>query len=229
MKNKGLENELEIVEVLDCKFYSQLSEFWQRRIKQLYRDVKDDDRIECYKCVYNQKADISIRIDYKKWNISIKSGYFVSVHSERISSFSGFLRSLGIEEDHIETLKLYHYGDGTTDGTGEERKPVNILKDELKERIIAFNEAVNKKEILARIVLRFLCIGTPYQRSYVTHIYYGTKDYGEMIDAKTMIDYICSGYPSTTTAIHFGPFIYCPAYRGLVDFDRDNVKRYYIH
>ena len=49
-----------------------------------------------------------------------------------------------------------------------------------------------------------------------------------MIDAKTMIDYICSGYPSTTTAIHFGPFIYCPAYRGLVDFDSDNVKRYYI-
>ena len=66
MENKGLENELEIVELLDGKFYSQLSEFWQRRIKQLYRDVKDDDRIECYKCVYNQKADIAIRIDYKK-------------------------------------------------------------------------------------------------------------------------------------------------------------------
>lgn len=228
MRNNGLQNELEIVALLDGKLYRELPEFWQRRINQLDRDVREDDRIECYKCVYNQKADISIRIDNKKWNISIKSGYFVSVHSERISSFSGFLRSLGIEEELIETMKLYHYGDGTTDGTGEVRKSVAELKEELKDRIRVFNEAVNKKEVLSKIVLRFLCIGTPFQRSFVTHIYHGTKDYGELIDAKTMVDYICSGYPQTTTSIHFGPFIYCPAYRGVVDFDSNNVKRYYI-
>ena len=198
-------------------------------MKQLDSALVEDDIIEAYKCVHDQKADISIRVKQKKWNISIKSGYFVSVHNERISSFTGFLRSLGIKEELIETLKLYHYGDGSLDGTGTERKTSRELKEELKDRIEAFNEAVNQRNILCHIILRFLCCGTPYQRSYVTHIYWGTKDYGIMIHAKTLVDYFCNAYYYETTAIHFGPFIYTPAYRGLKDFDSTNVKRYYIN
>ena len=197
-------------------------------MRQLYKVIEDNDLIECYKCVYNKKADSSIKVGIRKWSISIKSGYFVSVHMERISSFSGYLRSLGIEEKHIETLKLYHYGDGTLDGTGSERKSSTELKEELKDRIEAFNEAVNQEDIIRKTVLRFICCGTPYQRSYVTHLYWGTKDCGDLIDIKTMVDYICSGYAFETNTIHFGPFIYCPGYRGLTDYDSTNVRRHYI-
>ena len=104
MRNDGLQNELDIIEILNGKKITELPVFWQRRMRQLYRSIKDDDLIECYKCVYNKKADISIKIENKKWNISIKSGHNVSAHSESVSSFSGFLRSLGIEEKHIEEL-----------------------------------------------------------------------------------------------------------------------------
>ncbi|MCR5423009.1 MAG: hypothetical protein K6E74_05165 [Bacilli bacterium] len=227
--NNGLANEQDIINVLDGKKYKELPEFWKNRMKQLCRDIEEDDRIECFKCVYNQKADISIRAHDRKWNISIKSGYFVSVHNERISSFVGFLRKLGISEDLITTLRLYHYGDGTIDGTGDVHKSLDEIKAEMLDKIDEFNEAVNKKEILMKIANRFICSGTPFQKSYVTHLYYGKVTYGTMIHVKTLLDYICEEFKCDTKAIHFGPFIYSPAYRGVENFDANNVKRYYIN
>ena len=229
MVNNGIQNELEIIDCLNGKKYNELTTFWQSRMKQLYFDIKEEDTIECYKNAKNQKADIVIKVDDKKWYISIKSGFFVSVHMESITSFTGFLRAIGIEEEHIKTLKLYHYGDGTTDGTGSEHKPVDILKEELKDRIKALNAAINEPERLKQIILRFIYCGTPFARSYVTHLYWGTKDYGNMIDVKTMVDYLCSDYPFESTSIHFGPFIYAPGYRGLTNFNSSNVRRYYIN
>ncbi len=229
MHNDGLQNEIDIVNVLDGKMVKELPLFWQKRMKQLDWTILDDAKIEAYKCYHDQKSDISIRVGIKKWNISIKSGHYVSVHMERISTFTGFLRSLGISEELITTLKLFHYGDGTIDGTGVDRKPSSFLKEEMSERIKEFNEAVNKRNILSKIILRFICCGTPIQRSYVTHIYWGTKDYGEMINVKTLIDYYCNAYYLDSTSIHFGPFIYNPAYRGLKNFDSSKVSRYYIN
>lgn len=228
MYNNGLQNELDIVNVLDGKTYKELPEFWQAKMRQLYRIISDDDKIECYKCVHDQKSDISIKVGTYKWNISIKSGGYVSVHEERISTFVGFLRSLGINEKLLDTLKLYHYGDGTLDGTGDVHKDLDTIKKEMCNEIEAFNKAVNEPEILYRIIMRFICCGTPIQRSYVTHIYYGNHEDGMMLNAKTIVEYICSGYASNLTSIHFGPFIYTPGYRGLENFDKNNVRRYYI-
>lgn len=229
MKNNGLQNEKDIIDVLDGKLYKQLPEFWKNRIRQLYHDIKDDDKIECVKCVYNQKADIAIRINDKKFSISIKSGYFVSVHNESISSFCYFLKSLGISDDLIRVLKLYHYGDGTVNGTGSVHYPVEELKIKYAKEIEEFNKEVNKKDILRKIVIRFLCTGTPYQGGYASHLYSGTYIFGSLIDMKTMVEYICEGYSYQANAIYFGPFIYTPAYRGLENFDETNVKRYYIN
>ena len=228
MKNNGLQNEKDIIDVLDGKTYKELPEFWKRRMKQLYRDIEEDDKIECFKCVYNQKADIAIIVKDKKFNISIKSGFFVSVHNERISSFAGFLRSLGIREELITTLKLYHYGDDTIDGSGTVHYSVEEIKLKYKKEIDEFNKEVNKKEILRKIVMCFLCKGTPYQGGCASHLYSGTYIFGSLIDMKTMVDYICEAYSHQANAIYFGPFIYTPAYRGLENFDETNVKRYYI-
>jgi hypothetical protein len=53
----------------------------------------------------------------------MKSGKAAIVHNEIISNFTSFLRSKGISERTIETIHLFHYGDGTTDGSSEnERK-----------------------------------------------------------------------------------------------------------
>ncbi|MBO4667071.1 MAG: hypothetical protein J5666_02960 [Bacilli bacterium] len=229
MKNSGLENEQDIIDLLNGKKVEELPEFWQRRMKQLCKEVEGDDQIECFKCVYNKKADVGVRVRNYRYNISIKSGYFVSVHSERLSSFTGFLKSIGISEELITTLKSYHYGDGTTDGTGDFHYDLNTIKENMQNSIDDFNKVVNKKEILRQIIMRVLCTGTPYQRSFVSHIYAGTVNYGDMIDAKTLIEYICSGYPCSTDSIHFGPFIYAPAYRGVENFNSNNVKRYYVN
>ena len=227
--NEGLANEQDIIKVLDGKKYCDLPEFWKKRMKQLCKEIEDEDKIDCFKCVYNQKADISIRAHDRKWNISIKSGYFVSVHNERITSLIGYLRKLGISEDLITTLRLYHYGDGTIDGTGEKRKTLEEIKAEMQDKIDEFNEAVNQKDIFMKLADRFIRSGTPYQRSYVTHLYYGTCTYGTMIHVNTLFDYICEAFTCETKAIHFGPFIYSPAYRGVENFDPNNVKRYYVN
>ena len=229
MKNDGLQNEKDIIETLDGKKFYELPTFWQHRLKQLDKTIQENDEISCFKCVYNKKADIAIKSHDKRWNISIKSGYFISVHNELLSSFVGFLRSLGISEELLNVLKLYHYGDDTTDGTGEVRHTLVEIKEKMADDIERFNKEVNKKEILTQIIDRCLFSGTPYQKSYVSHIYYGTKDYGNMINKKIMTEYIVNAFKCDTKAIYFGPLIYTPAYRGVNNFDKDNKHRYYVN
>jgi len=228
-KNYGIQNEEDIIKEIDKKRFDELSPHWQHIIRQIYPRVFYDQVFYCSKVWGLKKADIRIWSKNVEKFVSIKVGYAFTVHSETINRFVGFLRWLHVPDKYLETLQLYHYGDGTIDGTGKERKTVDELKVEMHDRIIEFNDFINRPQKLKQIIDRFISRGTPEKNGKVDFLYLGDKDFGIVVEMEFLMGYLITKYSMDYDTIHFGPFTYNAAYRGLDNYDPNNVKRHYCN
>lgn len=213
--NFGLQNEQEIINILDETYVKDLPAFWKKFICSLFPTALDNDLIHCFKEPPEKKQDICIMACGTRRNVSIKSGNSVSVHEESINRFCGFLKWCGVSEQSLTFLKIFQYGDGTTDGTGNYRQSTKELIEKYPEEIKKINEEVNNQVILLMIIRRFLSIGTPNNPSVVNCLYYGTKDGGIYCNMKMLCEYLSKKKYDNIKGIHFGPFVFYPRYRGV--------------
>lgn len=229
MDNKGIENELEIINYLNERQFKNLTDHWKKILTLAFGKTDPEEKILCKKGLLYEKADMYIRTNHITRSFSIKSGSKISVHGEKLSTFCGFLKWLGLNQDLIDILKLYHYGDDTLDGTGENHYSSNYLLLKYSKQIEEFNNYVNKPETLEKIFYRFLSTGTLNVNGFTYYIYYGTIDTGIFADIKGLVYYLSHNDYSKIKSIHFGPFTYEPAYRGINDFNKDNKRRHYCN
>ena len=117
--NNGHMNEYEICDALNGKRVNQLPKHISSWLTKL--GFASEEIVNVKKLNNEQKADICLKSATITKYISIKSGGSNSFHSEPINVFIPFLRSLGISENTLKTIVLYHYGDNTYDGTGPTR------------------------------------------------------------------------------------------------------------
>lgn len=231
MFNNGLKNEFDIIKYLHNKKVTDLSDNWKRALSKVFKYFDEDTRhfVTSRKVDGVDKGDIFVGFRRQLRSISIKSGEDVTLHGERLSTFCGFLKWLGISDESIDTLKLYHFGDGTLDGTGDVHYDVNTLKEMYKDRIKAFNEEVNNPIYLKKIYDRFIWRGTLTQKVGCDFIYYGNVEQGIMVECIPLVEYLLKQPIPYSNSIHFGPLYYLPKYRGLKKFDPENKGRYYIN
>ncbi len=226
--NYGIQNEMDIITLLNNKRFGSLPDFWKQLLNNAFSETRNQELIRCYKGKATEKADLYVIMNNTMRSFSVKMGKNVSVHSEKLSTFCGFLRWLKIDEENIQTLKLFHYGDGTTDGTGDKKYTSAELVEMYGPRIQKLNEQLNKDEVLLRFINRFLRVGTLLQRSFVYYIYYGTVKCGLYAPLTEFIPFLSKQHYDNIKTIHFGPFVYEPAYRGLDSQTFDNPRRYYV-
>ncbi len=227
MADFGSYVEYQIALYLCGKKYFEIDNHWKRIIKMMFPMINDDSIIYCEKVQRGLKQDIFIVVEAIKKTISIKSGVDVTVHCEEINSFCKFLKSIGISDYNIETLRLYHYGDETIDGTGTIRQNVQVLKDKYEGRIAKFNEEANKYFILKNIMERVLSFGTLNQHDHVDYLYFGNLEKGELYDMDDLIQFFSIKHLPEVKSIHFGTFVYCPFYRFLSSNNKDEKDRHY--
>ena len=95
MRNNGKNYEEMIVNKLNNKKISELSEFWRKIIKEMF-DVADDNEIVSARVIGKScKTDIEIYCMDKKINISVKTGDHNSFHQENIFQLLDFLHKSG--------------------------------------------------------------------------------------------------------------------------------------
>lgn len=222
----GYKNEYLIVDALNNKTYGQVSKYWKENLTKMFGPLKYKDIIKCEKCDRYLKEDILITVRDVTKHVSIKIGTHITMHNESLESFVDFLGSLGISKRALNTLKLYHFGDGTLDGTGKTRLDVKGVKEKYAWRIKRFNHIVNKTKYLMPILKRILN-GTPRQGGYVDYIYHGNKFKGDLISVADLTKYNLLKDSSMIKSIHFGVFTYTPARRGLLETNADDEHRYY--
>ncbi len=228
MMNTSSFVEKQIVNYLSRKYYSELNNHWKQLIKMMFPSIVLSDIIYCENVKMPLKQDIFIVATGIKKTISIKSGKDATLHCESLEHFCSFLKFLNVDEYDIETLRIYHYGDGTIDGTGEKRECAATLKIKYENRIKIFNSHVNKPNLLRMIIDRFLSFGTLNQCDKVDYLYYGNLNDGELYDMNDLIEFFSIQHVTKIRGIHFGTFHYSAYYRFITSKNTNEMDRHYI-
>lgn len=208
----GFSNEVDFVNKLDNKKYSELDYKLQLFIKDLYDDIKNDSQIECHKNESLQKYDIFIKIDNIVKRISIKKGVKNSVHIEPISEFIHLLIENKMPRKLIISFLKYHYADGTINGVGENRMKIEDYKKLHQQEIDKINEFINQEHIIINAIERFVVKGRNSNES-IDAIIYGVPEDFIWIKRNDIYKILLLKRKVYSTAIHFSSLTYQPLNR----------------
>ena len=210
--SKGYLHEDEMIEFLNNKKISSLSNNLRKFIIELFGVVDPDKMVYCEYAIEYTKPDFVVTYDGKKKYVSMKSGNAEVVHHEKIETFLSFLRALGVSEETIKTILLHQYGDGTIDGTGKERIPIDELKYNLRFQIEEANKELNDVDVIKAVTDRVLFQGVNNEVPAADAIYHGTFEYGVTVNKKQIMKYIIKKALRWHyyNSLHIGPFFIRP-------------------
>lgn len=152
-----------------------------------------------------QKPDFSITHNGVLKYISVKKGSGNSVHQERIDVFFPYIESIiGVNE--LNYLKLFHFGDDTTDDSGKTRYNASDAKTRYATEISKLNLVLNDSSNIINFLDRFLFVGN-VGNTCVDVVYHGNIDFGLWASREEIINYI-NNKDFSANAVHFGPLTY---------------------
>ena len=120
--NDGMLKEAEVIYALNNKRIENLSNNMREVMRSLFGVLDDEYYVKCYKVDNSYKTDFVIEYDNRKRYVSMKSGHVVSLHCEILQNFIAYLKNEGISQRTLDTICLFHYGDGTIDGSRREKR-----------------------------------------------------------------------------------------------------------
>lgn len=223
--NNGIKNEEKIVISYDGKKVKALSMFQKQVIKRLFGNVNDNDVVYSGLCHRISKGDVYLQINNEIKYLSIKSGNTDSMHFESIVSFILFFRKLGVSEKTQKILLLFHYGDGTLDGTGSRRMLFEELYIKYKYLIEFASKELNSKEIVSKCLDRFVIKGTENSKVPVDYFYYGDDNYGVLCSSQDLKRFVLSRNYDHYKTLHVGPMSFQPYLRDVNGISRHQYKR----
>lgn len=204
----GFQNELNLIEYINSKDSFDL---YNENIKGFLSFIFEFDLsgrvVRCFKEGGQQKPDFSIRCKNVTKYISVKKGSGNSVHQESFNEFIGFLTSISTSTNTIDSIKLYHYGDGTLDDTGVNRYSASQCSSMYTNQIQTANNELNQREKLTAILNRVLFLGNVGCGNLVDYIYYGSVDSGIWASRNELLNYFLNNTFQSTT-IHFASLTY---------------------
>lgn len=213
--NDGLMNEEQIIRAINGKTYYELNANLQRLVNYLFPTLDRNRKINCCKAEDYTKPDICISQDDKSHYVSIKHGTAEQVHEERLDRFISYLKECGIDDYTIESYLLFHFGDGTIDGTGQTRLDHFNVFVKYNERILKLNEKFNEsREFVKNFANRVLFQGVNPLAIPADIIYHGDEEFGSFINKNQIMRHIeLRKWGYMTSVVHIGPFILRPRAR----------------
>ena len=222
---QGYKNEYEFCEVFHDKFVYQLEDCFIELLEKIFSQKLDSrSYIICWKSFQNDKADIVIRVGNIKKYLSIKSGKNNSVHLESLKDFKNFLTKIGFSQELIKIYENYHYA---TDTEGNRVSAKDYQVNHMDE-IEQFNAFANKKEIIQKVIERFLLKGKHEENHLVDAIIYGTVHQFFCLTNEEIYNYLQNN-SDTFPSIHFSSLTLQPWARNLnfnpsYEYRRDYVQ-----
>ena len=224
--NDGLLVEDEILAGLNEKKIFELSNNLRFFMRNLYGALDENETVYCQKTDDAYKVDLIITYKGINKNISVKTGRAEIVHNEILDNFVNFLSDEGVSDETIETIKLFHYGDGTTNGTGKVRMNYVEIAHALQDRIRKANDELNyRKELVLKTIYHCVFKGAKATNPEIDAIYFGTKDFGVMASKKQILTHIRKRNFGFFENLHIGPLLLRPDARYVGKEITDERKR----
>ncbi len=222
----GLVIEQDISNALNGKKVCELSHNMRHLIKTLFPTATDDSIVTSkpYEDVY--KADILISCEGQNINLSIKTGKSEMLHNEILEKFLNYLGDNHISQKTLDIIRLFHYGDGTLDGTGERRMDYNEIMFRYGEKIQEANYELNaNREFVIDVVNRVTFDGANEDYIKADAIYCGDLEYGVIATRKQVKKHLLKKYYSYYKSLHIGPILLRPDARYCNQPIKDIRKR----
>lgn len=212
--NKGLFKEDELMLHLHSHHVKELSSNLRSLLERLFGPLLEEEAIACEKPEGSVKPDLTIHYKGQIRQLSIKSGRSDCVHQQIVKDFVLFLRGLGVSKRTQQTILLYHYGDGTMDGSAPERFSYERLRLLLAERIKQANDELNEKnQFIWAVVEKCVFDGFVENAPRADAIYHGDYKFGEAITRRQMQKYIMRKDWNFLNNLHIGPLLLRPCGR----------------
>ena len=210
--NDGILKEDEVVHALNNKKTSELSNNMKSFVRSLFGVLDDKKIVKCYKVDDINKTDFVVEYDGRRRNVSMKSGRAVVVHNEIIGNFIEFLRNNGVSQRTLDTICLFQYGDGTTDGSGDhERLGYSEVVEGLRDRIEEANKELNSDmDLILDVLDRCVFKGSNYDNIMADCVYFGDKDYGIVATRNQFIKNTKRRGFDYYSHLHIGPLLLRP-------------------
>ena len=172
--NSGIKKDELILKLNNVKF-KDLNNNLMLFVKQIFPDVKYNDLIRCKKSNYS-KINMVLTVGCESKNISIKTGSSSVIYKDSLFNFVMQLASLNVSSMSLKSIMLYHFADGTIDGSGSSYDFGNLLKNRYKNEIDIVKKEFTNKDLLSRFIDAVL-IKERSNRS-VDFFYYGNSKKG---------------------------------------------------
>lgn len=190
--NTGLANEEEIVNSINGLTLLEVNPNIRSFLTSIFNS-RPDPSVTIYASRTKDpkyKADLSIQhVDTSRY-ISVKQGSGNSIHQETLDTFIDYLqKNLGANDDVIQAIKLFHWGDGTLDGSADISSRMSsreFIKQNPK-LISTIQSFFNKHS--SELLPRFLSSGI-YNSGYVDYVYYGDHLNAKWDSLSSVIKYL---------------------------------------
>ena len=223
----GIENEWEFVRYLNHRQFKKCHPLFQELLEDLYPDIQEDDKIISWKNKELQKTDIFVKVNGIVKRISLKKGIKNSVHIEPISEFIHFLIENHVPRKHVIAYLKFHYGDGTTNGSGEHRISSTEYKEFHQTEIDQLNTYFNEYQFLEKAIDRFVLRGRNDTHQIDALVYGEINDF-LYISREEIKNIILHAKTKYSTAVHFGCLTCQPVTRNLNYNPKLESKRFCV-
>lgn len=204
--NDGFINEKELIEYINSNNWDTYNQNIKKLLMFSFGDsINTTLSFSAEKCKGQVKPDLVIKHNNIKKYISIKKGSGNSVHQEKIDVFFPFIKEL-YDEDTLNKLKLFHYGDGTYNDTGKIRLSASECQHTYKNEIFDLNKKFNEWFYLKQFLDRFLFKGN-VGTIFADIIYHGTITNGIWASRDELYNYFQS-HTFDSSALHFASLTY---------------------
>lgn len=222
--NNGTFEEREMIASLNNKRFEELGNNTKMLVKQLFGPMDPNQVIYAEKIDGFIKPDFVVRTNNEQCYVSMKSGKANVFHQEYASLFAKYLKGKGVSDETIETILLYQYGDGTTDGTGTTRLPYHELMYKMKDQIRKANYELNSnKSLVVDTMERCIFAGTKDEQTHADFVYHGDINFGVLVSHQQLMKHINMRDWLYMDNLHIGPLQLRPHAR-YVDRDIANEK-----
>ena len=221
MNFSGFDNEDNIIKAFNDKLITELNQNLQQLIKTSFSNY--NGTIKAIKQAGQNKSDLKISIGNESHTYSVKKGTGNSIHQEPIEPFLEFLaQNYAINKEMKNNLRLFIWGDGTLDGSGNvaNRLSAPQFKKQYPQIIESIQNFFNS--IKKPLIKRFLIEGV-HSNSSAEFVYYGTVENGTCCKSDKIVDWIANN--SSKGAISIGKLSFQAWNRNINGGDKSEKKR----
>jgi len=209
--SEGFRREDEMVHYLNDKKVKELNSNLKKMLEALFGVIDEEEIVKCEIVLGFAKPDLKITYQGIDKYVSMKTGNASTIHTDDIKKFTDYLLGLGFPKEAIDVILLFHYGDGTTDGSGLVRHDFNYLMRKYEDQIAFANLELNSnKDLIIKAVCYTMFGALNDEKPPADAIYYGTYINGSLATKYQIIRHIHNRSWEHIYCLHIGPLLMRP-------------------